>query len=70
MISELEKMGGIRRIDKIVFTGKMGHFDCKAEEYSATKNEKLYVLAFVAGTAQFDNYKNVAEEIMNSFEIK
>ena len=61
---------GSSEFQKFIVTGRQGQFDLKFEQYDFIKNGKAYILTFTTEAAQFDNYKNVAEEIMNSFEIK
>ena len=55
---------------KFVFSGTQGIFHLKFEQYDWVKNNKAYILTLSCETNQFERYKKVGEEIMNSFKIK
>ena len=55
---------------KIIFTGKQGVFELKFVQYYILKSEKAYVLTLTTEIEQFDSYKTVGKEIMDSFIIK
>ncbi|HEU5289974.1 MAG TPA: hypothetical protein VFU05_04970 [Cyclobacteriaceae bacterium] len=55
---------------KIIFTGEQGTTKLKFVQLLRIKGIKAYVLTFAAEQAQFDNYKEIGEKILNSFKIK
>ena len=55
---------------KIIYTFNQGALELIVKQYLMIKNEKAYILTFTARIDQFDNYKDVATEIMNTFELK
>lgn len=54
---------------KVVYTGEQGIFKLTFVQYYWVKNDQAYVLTFTAETSQFDAYKEVGEQILNSFKI-
>ena len=47
-----------------------GVYKLKLEQYYFIKNNKVYILTFTTKIDTFDTFKNIGEEIMNSFVIK
>lgn len=55
---------------KTIFTGKQGIYELKFETYCWIEKGKAYVLTFTCEKKEFDNYINLGDKIMSSFEIK
>lgn len=55
---------------KIVYTGTMGQFKLKFKQYYWVLEGNAYVLTFTAEQSEFDNYAEIARQIMDSFKIK
>ncbi len=53
----------------IISTGKQGIFSLKYKQYCFVNNEKAYILTFTSEQSQFENYKSIGKEIMDSFTI-
>jgi hypothetical protein len=55
---------------KLIYLGTQGAFSLKTEQYYFIKDEKAFVVTFVAEEDQFDKYIVIAEKMMQSFKIK
>ncbi len=55
---------------KLIYLGAQGVFSLKTEQYYFIKDEKAFVVTFVAEEDQFDKYIVIAEKMMQSFKIK
>jgi hypothetical protein len=55
---------------KIIFTGKQGLFQLKFVQYYFVKDEKAYVLTFTCEEIQYEKYKIIVEQILESFLLK
>jgi len=55
---------------ELIYTGKQGVYELKWKQYFTIKNEKAYILTLTTEVEQFETYKTVGEEIMNSFKLK
>ena len=54
----------------IVYEGEQGKNKLTFEQYYRVSNMKAYVLTFTAGRNEYADYREIAEKIMNSFQIK
>lgn len=54
---------------RIIFTGKSGQRSLKWMEVFAIKNQKVYTLTYVAEEKSFATYQQLAQQIMDSFEV-
>jgi len=61
---------GDSEYQKVIYTGVQGQFNHKFVQYYWIVKGKAYILTFTCEISQFDNYKEVGERIMNSFQIK
>jgi serine/threonine-protein kinase len=52
---------------KVVYTFDQGIFKLKCEQYYWIKSNKAYVLTLTCEIDQFNNFKEVGEQILNSF---
>lgn len=59
-----------QEFQKMIYTGDQGIFHLKFEQYYFVKNSKAFVLTFTSQQNTFDNYKETAENILNSFQLK
>ncbi len=55
---------------KIIYTGTMGRYKLKFHQRYWVKNGNAYVLTFTAEIGEYDNYNEIALQIMDSFEFK
>lgn len=55
---------------KIVYTGDQGLYKLKFEQYYLIKYNKAFILTLTCELNQFDNYKELGEKIMNTFNLK
>ena len=55
---------------KVIFTGKQGLFQLKFVQYYFVKDEKAYVLTFTCEEIQYEKYKIIVEQILESFLLK
>lgn len=55
---------------KVIYTGVLGQFNLKFEQYYWIVKQKAYVLTLTCEINQFDKYQEIGEKIMNSFKIK
>jgi hypothetical protein len=55
---------------KVIYTGDQGTYKLKFEQYYLIKKNKAYVLTLTCETRQFDAYKEIGEQILNSFILK
>ncbi len=55
---------------KLVYSGTMGQFKLKFKQYYWVKDGSAYILTFTAEQSEFDNYNEIARQIMDSFQIK
>jgi hypothetical protein len=70
-IIESERIkGGSREHHKIIYTGDQGVFHLEFEQYYWMIGDKAYLLTFTAEKNRFTDWKETAEEILNSFVIK
>ncbi|MGB0840179.1 MAG: hypothetical protein ACPGXL_08565 [Chitinophagales bacterium] len=65
-----QKGVGEKAYQKVIYSGKQGMFDLQFEQYYWVINKKAYVLTLTCTIDQFDNYQEIGEAIMDSFEIK
>lgn len=54
---------------KIVYSGTQGEYKLSFEQYYWVMNQKAYVLTFTSELNQFEAYREVAEQIMNSLKL-
>ena len=58
------------KFQRVVYTGVQGNFIFKfAQDYWVVK-DKAFILTLTCELSQFDKYKEVGEQIMNSFKVK
>jgi hypothetical protein len=56
---------------KFIYSGEVGAFSLKFEQYCWIVNEKAYILTFTAEKEKFDNnYQEFVEVVLNSFVLK
>lgn len=55
---------------KIIFTGKQGVSDLKFEQFYIMRGPKVYVLTLTCEKEEFDDFQQLGEQIMNSFQVK
>ncbi len=56
---------------KFIYSGDVGAFSLKFEQYCWIVNEKAYILTFTAEKEKFDsNYQEFVEVVLNSFVLK
>lgn len=55
---------------KVIYSADQGGAHLKFEQYFFIVKEKAYVLTFSSELNKFDQYKEVAEKILNSFQLK
>ena len=55
---------------KVIYSGKQGILDLKFEQYYWVVNEEAFVLTLTCEESQFDNYQEIGEKILNSFQVK
>ena len=55
---------------KTIYSGKQGQWHLKFEQYYWVQNDKAFIVTFTSMIDEFNNYKDVAEKILNSFKIK
>ncbi|ASS48655.1 MAG: hypothetical protein CHH17_07880 [Candidatus Fluviicola riflensis] len=55
---------------QIIYTASYGKRKLKFEQYYWIKNDKAFVLTMTCEADQFDEYKEVGEEILESFRLK
>jgi hypothetical protein len=55
---------------KLIFTGKQGVSDLKFEQFYIMRGPKVYVLTLTCEKEEFDDFQQLGEKIMNSFQIK
>jgi len=54
---------------KVIYTGDLGIFKLKVEQYYWVLNGQAYILTLTCEKNQFDNYKLTGEKILNSFRL-
>jgi len=54
---------------KAIYTGKQGVFNLKFEQYYWVVADMAYVLTLTCEETQYNNYKIIGEEILNSFQL-
>ncbi|MFH1538463.1 MAG: PsbP-related protein [bacterium] len=54
---------------EVVYTGKQGQYNLKFMQVWAIKDNTAYILTYTAEIKKYNNYLNLAQEMMNSFEI-
>jgi hypothetical protein len=52
------------------YTGKQGDFKLKWKQFVFIDNKKAYILTYTAEQTQYNTFLSVADEILNSFELK
>lgn len=67
--SSTQSLQGVE-FQRIIFSGKQGEYNLKFMQYYFIKNGKAYVLTYTGEKDQFEDFKTVAEVIMNSFVLK
>ncbi|MES2555021.1 MAG: PsbP-related protein [Bacteroidota bacterium] len=55
---------------QIIYTASYGKRKLKFEQYYWIKNSKAFILTMTCEADQFDTYKKVGEEILESFRLK
>jgi hypothetical protein len=55
---------------KMIYTGDQGIYKLKFEQYYLIKNNNAYVLTLTCETEQFDSYREIGENILNSLTLK
>ncbi|MEZ5172105.1 MAG: hypothetical protein R2850_00980 [Bacteroidia bacterium] len=55
---------------KLVYNGKIGMLDLTTIQHFFVRNEKAYIITFSIKKNETDSYKNLAEQVMNTFRIK
>jgi len=58
-----------KEFQKVIYTGKQGIYDLQFEQYYWVENNSAYVLTLTCEVTDFSEFKNIGEEILNSFEI-
>ena len=58
-----------KEFHKVIYTGKQGIYVLKYEQYFWVENNKAYILTLTCKESEFSDYKNIGEEILNSFEL-
>lgn len=54
----------------MIYSATMGQYKLKFSQRYWLINNKAYILTFTAEQTEFDNYKGISNQIMNSFQIK
>ena len=54
---------------KFIYTVDQGIYKLKTEQYCWVKNEKAYILTLSCEIDQFEKYKKIGEQILNSFKL-
>ena len=69
-VSESKRIkSGSVEYHKIIYTGKMNNYQLKFEQYYFIKNKKAYLLTYTAEVSQFEEYRSIAEQTLNSFKF-
>ncbi|MEO9869815.1 hypothetical protein [Ekhidna sp.] len=55
---------------QMIYTGTMGQYKLKFQQYYWVIGGNAYILTFTAEQNQYDNYIGVAQQLMDSFEIR
>jgi len=55
---------------KVIYSGRQGVYNLKYEQFYWVIHDKAYVLTLTCKEAEFDNYQDIGEKILESFEIK
>ena len=55
---------------KIIYTGTQGTLNLKLEQYYFLANDSIYSLTLTCTIVDFDDYQEIGEKIMDSFELK
>lgn len=55
---------------KVIYSGKQGIYDLTFEQYYRMVDVKAYVLTFTCARDQFENFKTLGEEVLDSFMLK
>jgi hypothetical protein len=64
----LEKDG--MEYHRMIYTGSQGAFNLKLEQYYFLANDNVYVLTLTCKIIDFDEYAEIGEKIMGSFELR
>lgn len=64
----LEKAG--MDYHRMIYTGTQDGFNLKLEQYYFLANDKVYVLTLTCKIVDFEDYAEIGEKIMGSFELK
>lgn len=59
-----------RELHSIKYSGDQGIFKLIYKQYYWVKDEQAYILTLTCEADQFEDYKEIGEQIMNSFQIK
>jgi hypothetical protein len=54
---------------KFIYTADQGIYKLKTEQYCWVKNEKAYILTLSCEIDQYEKYKKIGEQILNSFKL-
>ncbi len=68
--SSIQESKRVNDFHKLVYSGTMGQFKLKFQQYYWVVNGQAYVLTFTAERGEYDNYIGVAQQIMDSFQLK
>lgn len=61
---------GNSEFQKMIYSGVQGQYKITFEQYYLISKSYAYVLTFTSESNQYDQYKAVGEQIMNSFKLK
>lgn len=64
------RISGSPEYHKLIYIGNQGQYNLTFEQYFWVVGTQAYVLTFTSEQNQFDNYKDIGESILNSFQIK
>ncbi len=69
IIESVRRKGNGVEFQKVVYSGDQGVFKIYCEQYYRVKDKKAYVLTLTCETDQLDSYKEIGEQILNSFKF-
>jgi len=55
---------------KVIYTFDQGIYNLQCEQYYWIRSNKAYVLSLTSETDQFETYKKIGEQVLNSFIFK
>lgn len=68
--SDIIESKKVNDFHKLIYTGTMGRYKLKFQQYYWVVNGSAYILTFTAERSEYDNYIGVAQQIMDSFQLK